>query len=175
MRTKNAVTLFFILVIVFAVLTACQPIDNDPSLKAQEYIGLDENIDRNKLKELVGVDPARTEWCAAFVNAVLDMQDIPGSESVSDYPLMARSFLEWGEKVEGEPQKGDIVIFPRGDKGWQGHVGFFIRDTGKAWVILGGNQDNTVNYSLYDPKKVIAIRRYIFENNGLQTEKNIIE
>ena len=58
MRTKNAVTLFFILVIVFAVLTACQPVSNDPSLKAQEYIGLDENIDRKKLKELVGVDPA---------------------------------------------------------------------------------------------------------------------
>lgn len=175
MHTKNAVTLFFILVIVFAVLTACQPIYNDPSLKAQEYIGLDENIDRKKLKELVGVDPARTEWCAAFVNAVLDLQNIPGSESVSDYPLMARSFLDWGDKVEGDPQRGDVVIFPRGDRGWQGHVGFFIRDTGKAWVILGGNQDNTVNYALYDPSKVIDVRRNNYQKNSLQKEESVIE
>lgn len=175
MRTKNAVTLFFILVIVFAVLTACQPVSNDPSLKAQEYIGLDENIDRKKLKELVGVDPTRTEWCAAFVNAVLDLQNIPGSESVSDYPLMARSFLDWGDKVEGDPQRGDVVIFPRGDRGWQGHVGFFIRDTGKAWVILGGNQDNTVNYALYDPSKVIDVRRNNYQKNSLQKEKSVIE
>ena len=175
MRQANVATLIIILVVFAFELMGCQSIDNDPSVTAQQYIGLDENKNRKELKKLVGVDPTRTEWCAAFVNAVLDMQDIPGSESVSEHPLMARSFLSWGEKVEGEPQKGDIVIFPRGDKGWQGHVGFFIRDTGDAWVILGGNQDNTVNYGLYDAKKVIAIRRHIFENNGVQTEKNMVE
>lgn len=171
MLTKNAIVLFFILL----GLSACQSIDSDPSITAQQYIGLDENKNRKELKKLVGVDPTRTEWCAAFVNAILDMQGIPGSESVSDYPLMARSFLAWGQEVKDNPQKGDVVIFPRGDRGWQGHVGFFIRDTGDAWVVLGGNQDNTVSYALFDPKKVISIRRHIYENNGLQNDEDMIE
>lgn len=138
---------------------ACAPVDSNIS-EARKFYGLHEEKDRKQIKELVGVDPVRTEWCAAFANAVLDMQGIPGSESVSEYPLMARSFIRWGDKVEVEDiQRGDIVVFPRGDQGWQGHVGFYVNTQDDKWVVLGGNQDNTVSYGLYDPKKVIAIRR----------------
>jgi len=164
MFRKNATIVFCL-----GLLIACEPIEyssKDITKPAEQYLGLDENRNRKQLKELVGIDPARIEWCAAFVNAILDMQDIPGSESVSDYPLMARSFLTWGEKVhQDDIQKGDIVIFPRGDKNWEGHVGFFIRKTfdnnKEKWIILGGNQDNTVSYAEYIPKKAIAIRRKI--------------
>ena len=55
---------------------------------------------------------------------------------------------------------GDIVVFPRGNKGWQGHVGFYVgRHASGKWVILGGNQSNSVRYDLYDPKKALGIRR----------------
>ena len=139
--------------------------DNNSVITAQQYIGLTERHNRKELKEFVGVDPVRTEWCAAFVNAVLELDGIPGSENVSDVPLMARSFLKWGEPVEPEDiQRGDIVVFPRGDGGWLGHVGFYVEtqmlDGKNYYVILGGNQDNQVRYDLYDPKKAIAIRRW---------------
>jgi uncharacterized protein (TIGR02594 family) len=134
----------------------------DPSVKAAEYFGLHERQDRNELKELVGVDPVRTEWCAAFVNAILELEGIPGSESVSDNPLMARSFLDWGSPINPQDiQRGDLVIFPRGREGWKGHVGFYIgRAADGSWVILGGNQANQVRYDLYDPKRALGIRRY---------------
>jgi uncharacterized protein (TIGR02594 family) len=129
---------------------------------AEQFIGLHERNNRQEIKDLVGVDPVRTEWCAAFVNAVLELDGIPGSESVSENPLLARSFLDWGQAVNPEDiQPGDIVVFPRGSVTWQGHVGFFVGATDKHWIILGGNQNNTVNYQLFNPKRAIGIRRRV--------------
>jgi uncharacterized protein (TIGR02594 family) len=140
-------------------------IENNSVITAQPYIGLQERVHRTDLKELLDVDPVRTEWCAAFVNAVLELDGIPGSDSVSDVPLMARSFLFWGERVEpADIQRGDVVVFPRGTQGWQGHVGFYV-DTqvvnGKEiWIVLGGNQSNEVRYDFFSPNKALGIRRY---------------
>ena len=136
------------------------------------FVGYDERKHRAALRDLMNVDPVRTEWCAAFVNAILHLEGLPGSESVSDAPLMARSFLRWGESVLREDiQRGDIVIFPRGREGWQGHVGFYIEtvyeDGVEYWSILGGNQDNTVSYELYNPKRAIGIRRHKVKLYGL--------
>jgi uncharacterized protein (TIGR02594 family) len=130
---------------------------------ANEFVGSNERTDRNELREFLSVDPVRTEWCAAFVNAVLAKDGIPGSETVSDYPLTARSFLQWGEGVE-YPRLGDIVVFPRGNQGWQGHVGFYMEtvvvDGIIYYNILGGNQDNTVSYKLYRADLALGIRRH---------------
>ena len=127
---------------------------------ATEYLGLHERQDRQELTELVGVDPVRTEWCAAFVNAILELEGIPNNEG-HKYPLTARAFLDWGDSINPQDiQKGDLVIFPRGNQGWQGHVGFYVgRHASGKWVILGGNQANSVRYDLYDPKKALGIRR----------------
>ena len=102
----------------------------------------------------------RTEWCAAFVNAVLELEGIPNNDN-HKYPLTARAFLDWGSSVNPQDiQRGDIVIFPRGNSSWKGHVGFYIgRHASGKWVILGGNQSNSVRYDLYDPKKALGIRR----------------
>lgn len=155
-----------------ATLAGCSTLDTtvlpevDPTQIAKFFVGYDERKDRQALRDLTGVDPVKTEWCAAFVNAILNLEGIPGSESVSDNPLLARSFLDWGEPVlREEIQRGDIVIFPRGSAGWQGHVGFYINtvidESGQEqWRILGGNQDNTVSYALYSPRKAIGVRRY---------------
>jgi hypothetical protein len=65
------------------------------------------------------------------------------------------------------PEFGDIVVFPRGNQGWQGHVGFYIEtvqvDGIDHYVILGGNQKNKVSYDLYPASKAIAIRRWIID------------
>jgi len=145
---------------------------SDSVITAQPYIGLQERQDRSELRELVGVDPVRTEWCAAFVNAVLEIDGIPNLSDQTKYPpLMARSFLYWGTRVEKDDiRRGDIVVFPRGNEGWKGHVGFYV-DTqtvnGKDYyVILGGNQNNEVRYDLYSPNRALGIRRHSINTNA---------
>ena len=149
-------------IVSLVLLGACGTTSTDSVITAQPYVGLSERQDRREIRELVGVDPVRTEWCAAFVNAILEMEGIPGSESVSENPLMARSFVNWGERVERDAVKrGDVVVFPRGNQGWQGHVGFFVEAKDDKWIILGGNQDNTVSYAYFDPHRAIAVRRSV--------------
>lgn len=131
--------------------------------KAYHYYGLSENKDRKLIKEITGVDPVNTEWCAAFVNMVLLEQELPTSASVSDYPLMARSFLFWGDPVIDEPKQGDIMIFERGNQGWQGHVAFYVSKTtiqGKEFYnVLGGNQSDKVSIEPYPADKLLSVRR----------------
>ena len=166
---------YFFLVFVVILISACQTTEytnsndirlptNNPAFKAAQYLGYTERTHRAKLRELVGVDPVRTEWCAAFVNSVLNESEIPGSESVSDVPLMARSFLTWGDKILKEDiRPGDIVVFPRGNIGWQGHVGFYLKTqviNGRDfYLILGGNQNNKVSIVAYPASKALGIRR----------------
>ena len=132
------------------------------AMVAFQYLDYGERTHRTELKDLTGVDPVRTEWCAAFANAVLRDSGIEGSESVSDYPLTARSFLHWGDEVD-EPRTGDIVVFPRGNVAWQGHVGFYFGEVTignvKYYRILGGNQNNKVSIELYPAHRALSIRR----------------
>lgn len=129
---------------------------------AAGYVGYTERANREQLRQLTGVDPVRTEWCAAFINAILERNGMPGSDSVSDNPLMARSFLEWGESVD-EPRRGDIVVFERGNSVWQGHVAIYIgtveRNGVEYYRILGGNQSNSVNVTEYPVSRLLGIRR----------------
>jgi uncharacterized protein (TIGR02594 family) len=131
-------------------------------ITAIQYIDYSERTHRAELREFTGVDPVRTEWCAAFVNAVLNESGIEGSESVSEHPLLARSFLNWGTDVDN-PLPGDLVIFPRGNFGWQGHVGFYISTVVingiDYYQILGGNQNNRVSIELYPARSALSIRR----------------
>lgn len=136
---------------------------------AEIYLGFNEHKNRAELKEFMNIDPRTTQWCAAFVNSVLHENNMVGSESVSESPLMARSFLDWGDPVDhknDDPIPGDVVIFPRGRASWQGHVGFFVEsitiDGKEYWRILGGNQNNSVSIETYDPKRALAVRRYQF-------------
>lgn len=151
------------------VLASCGATNVESPLTGESYVGLHEVNNRAEIETLVGVDPVRIEWCAAFVNSMLHLEGIPGSESVSSAPLTARSFLAWGVPIpQEEIQRGDIVVFSRGN--WRGHVGFYVEtvyeNSQENWVILGGNQSDTISYDLYDPKEVISIRRYEEERNG---------
>lgn len=122
---------------------------------ASEFVGLNERQDRVTLKEFMGIDPVRVEWCAAFVNSVLVEVGLPNSGDTQNNPypvLAARSYLRWGVSTD-TPSPGDIMVFSRGDDGWSGHVGFYVATIEYKdqtyWVVLGGNQDNSVSYRLY--------------------------
>lgn len=151
------------------MLTACTSPEVASSTQstqyAKQYVGLQERADRREITALVGVDPVRTEWCAAFINAMLALDDIPGSDSVNSNPLLARSFLDWGDPVHpDEIRRGDIVVFARGNDGWQGHVGFFYEKVEQDGVlyynVLGGNQNDQVGYELYPTNTLLGIRRF---------------
>jgi uncharacterized protein (TIGR02594 family) len=133
----------------------------NPVYQGIKFLDYTEKEDRRELKELTGVDPVRIEWCAAFANAILEKSEIPSNKD-HKYALTARAFLDWGEAVE-TPEMGDIVVFPRGNEGWQGHVGFFVKqqeiDGVLYYYILGGNQKNKVSVELYRADKAIGIRR----------------
>lgn len=98
-----------------------------------------------------------TAWCAAFVGAMLKRSGMQGTGK-----LTARSYLDWGVKVDRKDAKpGDIVVLKRGTSSWQGHVGFFVKDNGDSITILGGNQSNAVNRRAYkvDGGQLLGIRR----------------
>ena len=163
----------FIIITTMLFLSACVgedspmphvhiPTKNTLTHKAFAYFGLKEIRDRNIISQLMDVDPVTTEWCAAFVNMVLKQNGYPTSTDVSNYPLMARSFLEWGDPVN-EPKQGDVVVFTRGNSGWQGHVGFYVStkivNGKKHYSVLGGNQDDAVSIKQYPVSDLIGIRR----------------
>lgn len=98
-----------------------------------------------------------TAWCAAFVGAMLERAGMPKTGQ-----LTARSYLDWGVSVpRANAKEGDIVILKRGTSSWQGHVGFFVKDSGTTITLLGGNQNNAVNRRAYrvDGGQLLGIRR----------------
>ena len=59
-----------------------------------------------------------------------------------------------------DPEVGDIAVLWRNDqKGWQGHVGFFVRQDGSRIWLLGGNQSNEVNIQDYQGSQLLGYRR----------------
>ena len=161
--------LFLISILLLASCNTSEHLD-----VAEAKLGMNEYRDRTALKQYVGVDPRYTEWCAAFVNAVLEESGMTNLHDMKHpQPLTARSFLDWGIKVD-KPQAGDIVIFPRGTHRWQGHVGFYVgweRDDKDNiyFLILGGNQNDSVSIERYLASKTLGIRRYKYEHEPTST------
>ena len=90
-------------------------------------------------------------WCAAFVGSVLLRAGTKGTGS-----LLARSYLDWGQKISlSEAKEGDVAILS-GKASWQGHVGF-LKDQGAQKInLLGGNQNYQVNVQSYPASKLLG-------------------
>ena len=94
-------------------------------------------------------------WCAAFVGHCFEKAGLRSTRR-----LNARSYLDWGIPVDlADAQEGDIVIFSRGSKSWQGHVGFFVKTTGAMIEVLGGNQSDAVTIQRYAKSRLLGVRR----------------
>ncbi len=129
---------------------------------ADDYIGLTERANRRQLMDLFDfafqhrIDPAKTRWCAAFVNGVLAKsgKKVTGSAT-------AASFLKWGKRTS-TPSMGDVVVLGLRGSG-ASHVGFYMGTTkinGQRFVkVLGGNQRNSVKVAYYPAGKVIQYRK----------------
>jgi len=94
-----------------------------------------------------------TPWCAAFVGGCLEAVGIVSSRSAA-----ARSYNNWGVKIDA-PAVGCIVVFWRGSRdGWKGHVGYCVgQDIRGRLLILGGNQGNRVSIA---PKPHVRVLSY---------------
>lgn len=124
---------------------------------ARKYIGLHEVKDNYILQGLLGLNPAKTAWCAAFVNAIEKECGADGTGAWN-----AKSYLNYGESIvedseEFRPEPGNIVIFDRG--GDLGHVAYVTRYNNDTIWTLGGNQNNMVCEEAHSWDKLIDIRR----------------
>ncbi|MDP7150213.1 MAG: TIGR02594 family protein [Paracoccaceae bacterium] len=131
---------------------------------AQSYIGTTEGLgpeDNPAIMDMyasVGhdwVEHDSVAWCAAFVGHCLEKAGLSSTRR-----LNARSYLQWGIPVDlADAQTGDIVVFSRSSKAWQGHVGFFVKAAGSMIEVLGGNQSDAVNIQRYAKSRLLGVRR----------------
>jgi uncharacterized protein (TIGR02594 family) len=135
---------------------------------AECYMGETEKGSKSELMKFfksqadMSLNPATTHWCATFVNAVLFGTGVEGTRKPN-----ARSFLDFGTPTK-DPKAGDIVVFRRTGKddpngNWMGHVGFVVdryKEKG-VWKVkvLGGNQADSVKYSVFTEDDLLGYRR----------------
>ncbi len=129
---------------------------------ATAFIGMNERDPQARtvlsqfFKETIGqtVDPAKTPWCAAFLNGVFNATGGQGTGS-----LAARSYLSWGRGVT-DPQVGDVVVFSSSRGPASGHVGLFAGYDDRGQIkVLGGNQNNQVSIATYGTNRLLGFRR----------------
>lgn len=109
------------------------------------------------------LDPTRANWCAAFVNGVLNANGVEGTTGAGKN--IATGFLNWGAPAEGELQPGDVLVQPRGHPagGIGGHVGIatghIAEGNGQTYVLMqSGNLNGKVAYS-WEPAQSLVVRR----------------
>lgn len=96
-----------------------------------------------------------TAWCAAFVCFCLQH-----SGAKNPRYAMAKNYLRYGDIVMPENvQFGDVLVFRRGKDSAHAHVCFYVRDIGEDYMVLGGNQHNSVCYGHENKADLLGIRR----------------
>lgn len=144
---------------------------------AEQFVGLTEvqgNFDNPQIMSMLKLDanwPTHDEvpWCSAFVNYICWLLDLPRSKS-----LLARSWLKVGKAVTLEKATCGfcVCIFARKDSNGNisfdkenytaaGHVGFYSDISDKGILLLGGNQNNSVNYRVYKEDTLLGIRKLL--------------
>lgn len=116
-----------------------------------------------------------TPWCGLFAAWAVSMAGlIPPKIAVR-----AKSWATWGE--ESTPCEGAILVFERQGGG---HVGFYVGETEGdegAYLVLGGNQADSVCEAWLAKKRCIAVRmpvgyqpgpRIIVHRKGGQLSRN---
>jgi uncharacterized protein (TIGR02594 family) len=95
-----------------------------------------------------------TPWCAAFTAWCLSK----AGYEIKPATAMARSFIKVGYPMD-KPEYGCIVVFWRNHPSIaSGHVGFYLAETDKDVLVLGGNQNNQVCEKYYPKSQILAYR-----------------
>lgn len=91
-------------------------------------------------------------WCSSFGNFIVIKCGSKGTNSA-----MARSWQYWGREVE-KPIPGCLVVLKRGDNPRYGHVGFYLYETSKNIILIGGNQSDAVSITPYSKTRLVCYR-----------------
>lgn len=125
-----------------------------------EHVGKGSNVNISGWAKEVGVSGWYTDddipWCGLFVGVVAKRCGYPFSAGKL---LAAREWANWGTAVL-KPRLWDILVFSRPGGG---HVGFYVGENEKAYLVYGGNQSNAVGFAWIDKARCIAIRRPIYK------------
>jgi uncharacterized protein (TIGR02594 family) len=93
-----------------------------------------------------------TAWCASFVNWCLKQAGVVGTNSAA-----AASFTNWGKQTSA--QAGAVCVIYNASAANSSlsrsgnHVGFLVEETPAAFVLLGGNQSDSVKISTFPKGK----------------------
>ncbi len=100
-------------------------------------------------------------WCGAFVAHCL--KSTPGVDiAVPPGSARAANWRGWGQTISPQsndvPQGAVVVLSPEPGTNTSGHVAFFDRFDDKGGVsLLGGNQSDTVNYTVFRRSRIVHI------------------
>lgn len=129
--------------------------------EAYAALGWHEKHDNARLREWLKSDgqtlgdPAKLPWCGDFVHTAIRraLPDEWIDGELRANPYWALNWTHFGREVE--PCFGCVVAFKRPGGG---HVGFLVGDAGPNWLILGGNQNNTVSETRIAKSRAVAYR-----------------
>lgn len=140
----------------------------ESQLGIKEFVGGKSNPEVSKYFSATGLGGHTTDdvpWCSAFVNWVMERAGYRGTRRAN-----ARSWLDWGMKLE-EPKVGCIAVLSRGViSAGQGHVGFFVAALPSRIVLLGGNQNDGVCRHEYGSGRVLE---YVWPRELDRLSKNV--
>lgn len=107
--------------------------------------------------------PRMTGYCALFVNddiawcglfeavcfALHDIEPVFGATDTDKF-LWANAWAQFGIPLD-RPRVGCVVVFPR-------HVGFYVGESGDDYLVIGGNQSDSVKIAAFAKENVTALR-----------------
>lgn len=97
-------------------------------------------------------------WCGLFVGVVAKRAGYPFSAAKL---LAAREWINWGQAVpKGREMLWDILVFSRSGGG---HVGFYVGENDKAFLVYGGNQSNAVGFAWIEKTRLLGARRPVYK------------
>lgn len=106
--------------------------------------------------EACGLPPGTHDevpWCSAFLVWCFQQACVATPANAA-----ARSWLNFSTATD-QPKLGDVVVLAwPPDAPEHAHVGLFIREVANGIYILAGNQNNTVDISLWKKADVLSYR-----------------
>jgi uncharacterized protein (TIGR02594 family) len=127
---------------------------------AVRYIGITEvpgphadHVIAHWLDDVGAGSSDETSWCSAAMHGFMKEARYDTLRTAR-----ARDWLDYGVPIE-KPNYGAVAVFWRNKpNGWQGHVGFWIRETEQSIWVLGGNQNNSVCVAPYPKARFLGCR-----------------
>lgn len=97
-------------------------------------------------------------WCGLFVGVVAKRC---GYGFAPGKLLAAREWAHWGQDVpKGREMLWDVLVFQRPGGG---HVGFYVGENDKAFLVYGGNQSDSVGFAWIAKDRLISTRRPFYK------------